>query len=79
MESFEEGYEWGWLNEGTKIAGFIGQQFVIVDWLKGNTLWSVPIGEALKWKESNVNSVAIICENTKIKIIELGDRVLKEE
>jgi len=79
LESFEEGYEWGWLDEGTKLAGFIGQQFVIVDWLKGTTIWSVPVGEALRWKESNSNSVAIICENTKIKIIELGDRVLKDD
>jgi len=26
------------------VAGFIGQLFVIVDWLKGTTLWSVPVG-----------------------------------
>ena len=44
LESFEEGYEWGWLNEGTKVGGFIGQEFVIVDWVKGNTIWSVPVG-----------------------------------
>jgi hypothetical protein len=50
LESFEEGYEWGWLNEGTKVGGFIGQEFVIVDWIKGSTIWSVPVGEAYRWK-----------------------------
>ena len=50
-----------------------------MDWIKGNTLWSVPVGEAFRWKESNSNSIAIICENTKIKIVELGDRVLKDD
>ncbi len=79
LESFEEGYEWGWIDEGTKVAGFIGQQFVVVDWVKGSTVWEVPVGEGYRWKESGGNSVAVICEETKIKIIELGDKVLKED
>lgn len=38
----------------------MGQQFVIIDWVKGNTIWSVPVGEGLRWKESMGNSIAVI-------------------
>lgn len=40
-------------------------------------MWSVLVGEAVRWKESKGTSVAVVCDSTKIRIIELGDRVFK--
>jgi hypothetical protein len=50
LESIEEGYSWAWINGGSKIGGFIGQQWTVVDWLTGNVVWSVSVGEGLIWK-----------------------------
>lgn len=34
------------------------------------------VGEGLSWAESSLGMVAAICEGTKLKILELGDKVL---
>ena len=36
------------------------------------------VGEGLSWVESSLGMVAAICEDTKIKILELGDKILEE-
>ena len=41
-------------------------------------MWSVGIGEGLTWTESNLGMVAVICDKTRIKILELGDKILEE-
>ena len=40
--------------------------------------WSVGVGEGLSWTESSLGMVAAICEGTKLKVLELGDKVLEE-
>lgn len=50
LESIEEGWEWGWLNGSHLMAGFVGQQWVVVDWISGNVVWSVGIGEGTIWR-----------------------------
>ena len=41
-------------------------------------MWSVGIGEGLTWTESSLGMVAVICDKTRIKILELGDKILEE-
>ena len=60
------------------MAGFIGQQWVVVDWISGNIVWSVGIGEGTLWREQS-RQVAIVCERTKVKVVELGDKLLAED
>jgi len=35
------------------------------------------VGEGISWEESNLGMVAVICDKTRIKIIELGDKILE--
>jgi hypothetical protein len=51
---------------------------VVIDWVEGRVEWSVGIGEGLSWCESSLGMVAAICEQTKVKILELGDKILEE-
>lgn len=59
------------------MAGFVGQEWVVVDWTTGATLWAVGVGEGRIWREQN-RQVAIVCERTKVKIVELGDKLVTE-
>lgn len=38
----------------------------------------MPVGEALSWSESSLGMVAVICEGSKVKVLELGDKILEE-
>jgi len=49
-----------------------------MDWVEGKVEWSVGVGEGLSWAESSLGMVAAICEGTKLKVLELGDKVLEE-
>lgn len=51
---------------------------MVVDWAEGKVEYSVGVGEGLAWAESNLGIVAVICERTKVKVIELGDKILEE-
>jgi len=31
------------------MGGFIGQQWVVVDWITGSIVWSVGVGEGTIW------------------------------
>jgi hypothetical protein len=77
LESIEEGYEWGWLNGTHMLGGFIDQEWVVVDWTTGAQVWSIGVGYGKMWREKG-RQVAIACERTKIKIMEMGDRLLGE-
>lgn len=74
----EEGYEWGWINNGSKIGGFIEQEFVVVDWVEGRVEWAVGVGEGGSWTESSLGMVAVVCDRTRLKVLELGDKILEE-
>lgn len=50
---------------------------MVVDWPTGSVVWSVGVGEGRIWKEQG-RQVAIACERTKVKIVELGDKILTE-
>ncbi len=50
----------------------------MVDWAEGKVEYSVGVGEGLAWSESNLGIIAVICDQTKVKIIELGDKILEE-
>jgi hypothetical protein len=60
------------------MAGFIDQEFVVVDWTNGEILWSVGVGEGLSWTESSLGMVAVICDKRRVKILELGDKIMDE-
>lgn len=36
------------------------------------------MGEATGWSESSLNMIAVMCDKTKIKILELGDKIVEE-
>lgn len=50
------------------MAGFIGQEWVVVDWSTGLLLWSIGVGEGHVWREHG-RQVAVACEKTKVKIL----------
>ena len=77
LESIEEGWEWAWLNGSHLMAGFIGQEWVVVDWPTGTVVWSVGVGEGRVWQEQG-RQIAIVCERTKVKVVELGDKLMVE-
>ncbi len=60
------------------MGGFIDQEFVVVDWATGSIVWSVGVGEGIAWRESPLGMVGVICDRTRIKVLELGDKVLEE-
>lgn len=47
----------------------------MIDWITGDIVWSIGIGEGLSWSESNLGMIGIICDRTKVKIVELGDKI----
>jgi hypothetical protein len=51
---------------------------VVVDWATGEVVWSIGVGEGLSWVESTLGMIAIICDKTRVRILELGDKVLEE-
>lgn len=51
---------------------------MVIDWAEGKVEWSVGIGEGLSWAESSLGMIAVICDKTKLKILELGDKLLEE-
>ena len=51
---------------------------MVVDWLESKVEWSVGVGEGLSWCESSLGMVAVICEKSKVKVLELGDKILEE-
>lgn len=51
---------------------------MVVDWSSGDVLWSVGIGEGMSWVESGLGMVAVVCDRTKVRVLELGDRVVGE-
>jgi hypothetical protein len=78
LESIEEGYAWGWINGGSKMGGFVEQEFVVVDWVSGEVVWSVGVGEGLAWEESSLGMVGVVCDRTRVRVLELGDKILEE-
>ena len=36
------------------------------------------VGEGVSWCESGLGMVAVSCEGTKVKVLELGDKILEE-
>ena len=59
------------------MAGFIGQDWTVVDWTTGSVAWTIGVGEGRLWKEAG-RQVAIVCEKTKVKVVELGDKLMAE-
>jgi len=59
------------------MAGFVGQEWVVVDWPTSSIVWSVGVGEGRIWSEQG-RQVAVVCERTKVKILELGDKLVSE-
>lgn len=50
------------------MAGFVGQEWVVVDWSNGSVVWSVGVGQGRIWREQG-RQVAIVSERTKVKIV----------
>lgn len=50
------------------MAGFINQEWVVVDWTTGTIVWSMAVGEGKIWREQG-RQVAVVCERTKVKIL----------
>lgn len=75
LEAIEGGYQWAWIQGSHLMGGFIGQEWVIADWLTGSLVWTVGVGEGLLWKEHG-SQVGVVCEKTKVKIIQVGDKLL---
>ncbi len=78
MESIEEGHDWAWVNNGSKVAGFVEQEFVVLDWTSGEVMWSVGVGEGTAWEESSLGMAAVVCDRTRVRVLELGDKILEE-
>jgi hypothetical protein len=78
LESIEEGYGWGWVNGGSKIAGFVEQEFVVIDWATSEVVWSIGVGEGTSWEESSLGMAAVVCDRTRVRVLELGDKILEE-
>lgn len=38
-------------------------------------MWSLGVGEGRVWAEQG-RQVAVVCERTKVKIVELGDKLM---
>jgi hypothetical protein len=38
-----------WISNGSKMGGFIEQEFVVVDWASGEIMWSIGVGEGATW------------------------------
>ncbi len=51
---------------------------MVVDWTTGEVLWSVGVGEGMSWSESSLGMIAVISDHTRVKILELGDKILEE-
>jgi hypothetical protein len=50
---------------------------VVVDWTSGEVLWSIGVGEGLVWTESSLGMIGVICDKTRVKILELGDKIIE--
>ena len=50
----------------------------MVDWTTGDLLWSVSVGEAYAWTQSSLGMVAVLSDKTRVKVLEIGDKLLEE-
>lgn len=42
---------------------------MVVDWVSGDIVWSIGVGEGISWTESNLGMISVICDKTRVKIL----------